>query len=102
MRSFLKLSQVLSFFDQNVGVMDPCVVEVSPGTGDEVLENTLDVHVVEDSLDAFHVGSAFVELIGVHDSEFVKVGFLLHLLFVSFMSDLVLGNSDPVIVEGSP
>jgi hypothetical protein len=70
--------------------------------GGEVLEDFLDVHDVEDSLDTFHVGAASTKIFGVLDSESGKAVSFLLLCLVSFMSDLVFSDNDPVVVVGSP
>ena len=57
--SFSLRSQVFFTLDQNLGVMDPGVVEGGPRRGSVVLEHLKLVHNAEDCLDTFHVGSTF-------------------------------------------
>jgi hypothetical protein len=58
--------------DDDLGVMDPSVVEASPRRLGIVLDYTVFVHDVENMLDAFKVGATLAKLVGVFDLEVLE------------------------------
>lgn len=88
----------------NLGLsdLDPIMFEGGPGRGSIVVEDLENVHLVEDVLDSLHVSATSLKLVGVLDLELLHRAFVDEHFSVLLVSDLVLGDDDPVVVERGP
>jgi hypothetical protein len=88
--------------DLRLSDLDPIMFEGGPGRGSIVVEYLEDVHLVEDVFDSLHIGTTGLKLVGVLDLELLHRAFVENHFSVLLVSDLVLGDVDPVVVERSP